>query len=181
MPEKSTIISDTSVGQWIPRWFTQQIFTDHRLCARHEARNLFHGNGLCSCGIYLLVRKREIHKQADKKVITNPCVINETTRNWEKEEQEKTVRQGLSEELTFEPRQTGWRTGAECSRVMWRQQQQSRKAGGPRCAQTTGQCWLKTGKWVVDQRQEPYHLRVCSPLKGFWNLSQLQWEVPNEL
>ena len=69
--------------------------------------------GTCSTGMdfvlveftYWLGREKYVSRQT-KKVITNPCVINETTRNWEREEQEETVRQGLSEEL-FEPRQDG--------------------------------------------------------------------------
>ena len=96
---------------------------------------------------YWLGREKYISRQS-KEVITNPCVINETTRNWEREEQEKTVRQGLSEGLTFEPRQEGeqW---AECTHVMWEQQQNLRQDAHYVFKSLDSVGWRLESEWVT--------------------------------
>lgn len=127
--------------------------------------------GTCSMGMdfvlveftYWLGREKYISRQT-KKVITNPCVINETTRNRKRRTRENCKARPLWRANIWA--KTGGRA-VSCVYTCDVGTAVEPKAGRPLCVQITGQCWLKTGKWVVDQRQELYHLRICSPVKGF--------------
>lgn len=135
-------------------WFT--------CCVQDATRNLFHGNGLCSCGMHLLVRKREIHKQADKKGSYKPCYkwnYKKLRKGWTREDCKARPLWRANIWAKTDRRESR----SECTNVMWEQQQQNRMQTPTDVFQlywaVSAEDWKVSG-WP---EAEPYHLRICSP------------------
>lgn len=101
-----------------------------------------------------LGREKDMRKRTQKLITHSCCVIPM------KQQETESARQGLSEGRTSEqdprdgkqkPWAPGWGTWAYGDPARWSKHRA---------------VLAKTRKQVAEERREPHHLRVCSPLKG---------------